>query len=186
MDCLTEDFSSVDMRGIKWNLFSWNVHFQILGKQGCIPLHSQVKMPEIIKLHFRQQENKRQSVVCDDTGYNVRKQCYLYRKEFVSLMSQNCLLILFMSQSVRLWIWVWIWIWEVSNIHRPFEEKENANEECEWKGEKGEKKGMVLLKENSDAVFLLHKGNCRLYLTTEETENQGILKQCWILLIIHM
>ena len=33
---------------------------------------------------------------------------------------------------------------------------------------------------------MLHKGNCSLYLETEGTENQDILKQCCFLLIKHM
>lgn len=39
-EALTVNFSSIDMGGIKWNFFSWNLHLQILGKQVGIPLHS--------------------------------------------------------------------------------------------------------------------------------------------------
>lgn len=62
--------------------------------------------------------------------------------------------------------------------------------ECKWrmrmKGGKGGKEGHGFAERKQRCCFLLHKGNCRLYLTTEETENQDILKQCCILLIIHM
>lgn len=43
---LTINFSSVNVRGVVWDLFSRNFHLQIRREERGVPLHPKVKMPD--------------------------------------------------------------------------------------------------------------------------------------------